>query len=329
VAFSVSVVLVSWNSDALLPACLAALRAQTVPPLDIVAVDNGSRDGSVAWLSAQADIEVIANATNAGFAVANNQGIARARGDVVLLLNTDVVLAPRYIENCLRHFADANVGSVTGKLLRAEPGVIDSTGHEVYAVGWAQNRGEEGPDEGFDVAGEVFGVCAAAALYRHDALRSVAPDGDVLDPSYFAYIEDIDLDWRLRWLGWEARYEPSAVAVHHRSASGGRQSAAIMRHIIKNRILTVAKHYDGMRLLRNLPGLVAFTAAKTFDFARIHPSSVLGLKDAAVLLPQARRRRRWIKANRRANSADVYRWLLPFPWSDRVRRRLGTRRPAP
>jgi GT2 family glycosyltransferase len=242
----------------------------------------------------------------------------------VLCVNPDVVLDPRYIELCLRHLDRPDMGSVTGKLLRASPvGIIDSTGHAVYGIGWTENRGELSPDgPSFDQAQEVFGVCAAAGLYRAGALESVIVDDQVFDETYFSYIEDVDLDWRLRWMGWRAWYEPAAVAVHHRHGTGARRTPRMMRHILKNRILTVVKNYDGRSLVTNLPGLALFTMIKTLDFARVHPSSVLGLVDAARLMPTAWRRRRQIRTRRRAAPAEIRRWLQHFPWRNRARRRL-------
>lgn len=314
----------SWNQLELLPGCLTALRAQTWPPREVVVVDNGSVDGSLEWLSRQADIILITNKSNLGFAAANNQGIRATSGQLVLLLNSDVELATDYLERTTRHFERSDIGSVTGKLLRANPpNIIDSTGHAVFGLGWAENRGEMSTDSGYDQAGEVFGVCAAAAVYRREALDSAVIDSEYLDESYFSYIEDVDLDWRLRWMGWSAWYEPTAVAVHHRHGSGARRSPAIMRHILKNRILTVVKNYDGRSLLTNLPGLVLFTTIKTVDFARDHPSSMLGLIDAARLMPAAVRRRRQIMDGRRVAPAAVRPWLQRFPWRDRVRRRMA------
>lgn len=289
-------------------------------------VDNGSTDGSLDWLRRQPGLKLIANEVNTGFAAANNQGIRATTAEFVLLLNVDVELAPDYVELCVRRFEEAGVGSVTGKLLRADPpGVIDSTGHTVFGLGWAENRGEMLADSGYDEPGEVFGVCAAAAIYRRAALDTAASDSEFLDETFFSYIEDVDLDWRLRWMGWRAWYEPRAVAVHHRHGSGARRSPAIMRHILKNRILTVVKNYDGRSLVTNLPGLALFTAIKTLDFARVHPSSALGLVDAARLMPTAVRRRREIRLRRLARPEQVRSWLQPFPWPDRVFRRLTAR----
>jgi GT2 family glycosyltransferase len=297
---------------------------------EIVAVDNGSTDGSFEWLARQSDVHPLENSVNVGFAAANNQGIQASTSEIVLLINSDVVMSQDYVERCVAHFETAGVGSVTGKLLRPDPShLLDSAGHTVYGLGWAENRGEELPDAGFDRTEEVFGVCAACALYRREALEDVASDGEYFDESFFAYIEDIDLDWRLRWKGWQAWYEPRARAVHHRSASGARFTAPVMRHILKNRLLTVLKDYDRGMLLRHAPAIVLFTATKTVDFARRRPSAVLGLFDAVRLLPSALRKRRTIMSGRRAGGADVSAWLQPFPWSGRARRRLLRARPHP
>jgi hypothetical protein len=107
-----------------------------------------------------------------------------------------------------------------------------------------------------------------------------------------------------------------------RRRSGARRTPAIMRHILKNRILTVVKNYDRRSLLTNLPGLALFTTIKTVDFARDHPSAVLGLVDAVRLMPTALRRRRQIRQRRRVAPGTVRTWLQPFPWRVRIRRRL-------
>jgi GT2 family glycosyltransferase len=325
----VAAVLVSWNSLRLLDACLASLGRQTVGAIHVVVVDNASTDGSLQRLRDEAGLSLIENDSNRGFAAANNQGLAEVvDAEFVLLVNADVQLEPDYVERCLERFHDPEVGAVTGKLLRATPAAtIDSTGHSVFGLGWAENRGEEFADAGFDLPHEVFGVCAAAAVYRRAALDSVAVDGKVFDEVYFAYIEDVDLDWRLRWQGWRAWYEPAAVAVHHRSASGARHSAKIMRHILKNRLLTVVKNYDHASLLRNLPGVALFTAVKAVDFAREDPRAALGLLDFATLLPYALRERRRLRAARKVPASSVSAWLRPFPWRARVARR-ALRRPG-
>ncbi|MGI8608627.1 MAG: glycosyltransferase family 2 protein [Candidatus Dormibacteria bacterium] len=321
---TVSAVVVTWNSMPLVEVAVECLRRQTQPPFELIVVDNGSVDGTRDWLRRQPDVLLLENPANRGFAAANNQGIARASGQILLLVNADIELEPGYVEECLAHFSNPAVGSVTGKLLRVRPpDIIDSTGHDVYAVGWAQNRGEELPATGFETADEVFGVCAAAGLYRRAALQAVALGGQVFDETYGSYVEDVDLDWRLRWSGWQAWYEPAGRGRHHRHGSGGPSSARVMRDILKNRLLTVVKNYDRAWLPRYAPGVLGFTLVKTADFARRHPSAALGLVDFVRLLPDALGKRRQVAAMRRRPAADMRRWLLPFPVRDRVRRRIS------
>lgn len=319
----VAAVVVNWNSGTWTRTCLAHLEAQTVPLGRIIVVDNGSTDGSLDWLRTRPGVELIPLGKNVGFAAANNIGIAQCGSQFVLLVNPDVELASDYVERILPAFEDDQVGSVTGKLLRPGPErLIDSTGHSVYGMGWAENRGEELPDAGNDREEEIFGVCAAAALYRLAALEETAIDGEVFDESYFAYIEDVDLDWRLRWLGWKAWYVPSAVGIHHRSSTGGRYTAPIMRHILKNRFLTVMKNYDQLMLIRNLPGIIVFTIVKTIDFGRVHPAAALGVVDMARMGRAARRHGRATRQAGKVSSNQMARWLRPYPWISRARRRL-------
>jgi GT2 family glycosyltransferase len=315
----VSAVLVTWNSARLLPGCLDALAAQEHRPLEVVAVDNGSTDGSLDLLAARG-VRTLRNEGNVGFAAANNQGIGATDGEFVLLLNTDVVLAPDYVARLVAALeADERRGSATGKLLRGERGpagepVLDSTGHVMYRCDWAVNRGQGEVDDGiaYSRPEEVFGVCAAAALYRRTMLDDVAPDGEVLDARFFAYVEDVDLDWRARLRGWRAWYEPAATALHLRSASGARRSAGIQRRILANRLLMILKNEGGTGFWRRLPGILAFTAAKVGQLLLTRPGALAGLWDAVRLTPSALRSRREIRARRAAAPDAVAAWFRPL-----------------
>jgi len=206
-------------------------------------------------------------------------------------------------------------GTAMGKLLRPGREVIDSAGHLMYACGWAVNRGEDRPDSPqYGAAEEVFGVTAAAALYRRALLEDVAPDGEVFDSSFFSYVEDVDLDWRARLRGWTAWYEPAAVAIHQRSATGARGSAAIQRHILKNRLLTVVKNEGGRGAWRRLPAVLAFTAVKSGQLLVTQPTALAGVVDFARLLPAAVRKRRVIQSRR---TASVESWFQPGWWRRR------------
>lgn len=330
----VSAAILNWNGGELALRCLRSVLRQTHLPACRIVVDNASTDGSLERLRAEdPELVVVANRRNVGFARAANQAVAAAAGRWLLLLNLDIELEPDYVERLLAAGESApDVGSVTGKLLRPRtegpdgaPPVIDSTGHLLYRNGWAANRGEEGPDRPeWSSPDEVFGVTGAAPLYRLQMLDDVSHDcARPFDERFFAYIEDVDLDWRMRWLGWRARYEP-AVAWHHRSATGARRSAFILRHILKNRLLLVANNDLWPQGLIRLPTVGLFTLLTALQFGLESARAPLGLVDFVRLLPASLRRRRFLRERRRVAASDVSRWMRPFPYREKITKKLRT-----
>jgi len=326
---TVSAAILNWNGGELALNCLRSVLRQTLLPGQRIVVDNGSTDGSLERLTAEdPDLLVLANPRNVGFAAAANQAVAACRARWLLLLNLDIVLEPDYVQRLFEAGeSGAGIGAVTGKLLRPPRGegplVVDSTGHLLYRNGWAANRGEETPDgEAWGTSGEVFGVCAAAPLYRMDMLRDVSQGcARPFDERFMAYIEDVDLDWRMRWLGWRAWYEP-AVAWHHRSATGARRSAFILRHILKNRLLLVANNDLWPGGLARLPTVSLFTVLTAIQFGLEAAGAPLGLIDVLRLLPASVQRRRFLRHRRRVSAAEVSRWMQPFPYRQKIMKKL-------
>lgn len=321
----VSVIIVNWNGRRSLPAVLKAVRNQRYEPIEIIVVDNGSTDGSLDLLQAEPAIRLIKNNHNRGFAAANNQALALARGEFVLLLNNDAILTEDYVRMLVADLkADARRGSVCGKLLRPADGnaisTIDSAGHVMYRNLWPTNRGEGEPDgPAFDQSIEVFGVCAAAGMYRREMLDDVAIDGEVFDSTFFAYLEDVDLDWRARLKGWSSWYDASAIAYHERGGTGLWFSTAIQRHILKNRILMGIKNDGGPDFYQRLPGIVAFSAAKAVQNLLTRPGALLGFVDVVRLLPPTLRKRRVIQHSRRVEPRAIERWYQPYPYRRKLR----------
>jgi GT2 family glycosyltransferase len=332
----VSAAILNWNGGELVLNCLRTVLSQDHSPVEVIIVDNASTDGSLERLQAiHPPLKVIKNLRNVGFARAANQAVAQANGDWLLLLNLDIELATDYTSRLLAAARpDDRIGSVTGKLLRPKTGteiIVDSTGHILFRNGWAGNRGENLPDNGqWERPEEVFGVTAAAALYRMEMLRDVV-NGSArpFDERFFAYIEDVDLDWRMRWLGWKAWYEP-AVAWHHRSATGARRSALILRHILKNRLLLVADNDLWPQGLLHVPGVALFTLLTAGAFALESPSAPLGIVDVMGLLPESFRRRRFLRSHKRVSANAMAAWMEPFPYLRKIGRTLrhGSRRAA-
>ncbi|MGO9955358.1 MAG: glycosyltransferase family 2 protein [Solirubrobacteraceae bacterium] len=243
-----SVVIPNWNGLRWLDGCLEAVARQKLAPGEVIVVDNGSTDGSVAHLrAAHPEVRVIALGANTGFAHAANVGLRAAAGELVALVNTDVVLAADWLGRMARALrGDPQSASAACKMLSLQsPSIVYDAGDVLRRDGVCEQRGRFGADDGrWDEPGEVFGACAGAALYRRAAVLAV----DGFHERYFAYLEDVDLALRLRLAGWSCRYEP-AVALHAGEGSSHRLARSSGYLVERNTLLLVARFFP----LRWLP----------------------------------------------------------------------------
>jgi len=304
-----SVVLVTWNSAQHLPRCLDAIAQQSWPDVELIVVDNASTDGS-------ADRATIRNDTNRGFAAAVNQGLAVARGELVLLCNPDAFLEPDYLSRIIEALDQAgeSFGMATGKLLSAnDSNVIDSKGIRMTRTGRHFDIEQGKPNNSTtQQPSEVFGVSGAAAIYRMSFLRDVAIDGEAFDEDFFTYREDADIAWRGRLFGWRALYVPGAVAHHVRTVTPEKRrqlSPVVNMHGVKNRFLLRLKNEGLYLALRNAPfeltrDVIAIAATLTIERTSLPAFSWLWRNRKRVLA-----KRRAIQSRRRVSDRELARWF--------------------
>ncbi len=218
-------IVLNWNGRDLTLDCLASLRRQTYPALQIVVVDNGSSDGSVAAIAAAFPTVIILEAGgNLGFCGGNNLGMEWALAhdaDFVLLLNNDAWFDPALTQELVSAAqADAQIGLAGPKIYQARaPHLLWSAGGRVTFWGnVTAMRGFGQPDRGqFDAGADVDYLPGCGILARRQFLLTVG----LLDPAYFAYYEDADWAMRARQAGWRVRYTPTARMWHIGGASAG------------------------------------------------------------------------------------------------------------
>jgi hypothetical protein len=185
---------------------------------------------------------VLAQGCNTGFAVAANRGLLAARTEFVALVNTDVVLAPDWIEVMAGRLAgEPRFASAACKMVRlGDERTLDDCGDVLRRDGVCEQRGHGRRDDGrWDAPGEVFGACGGAALYRRSAVR----EAGAFDERFFSYVEDVDLALRLQLAGWRCAYEPRAVARHAGGGSSDALSKPVAYWTARNTVLLIGKHW--------------------------------------------------------------------------------------
>ena len=205
---------------------------------------------------------LIKNDTNQGFAGGNNVGMSFAleylNPDYILLLNNDTTVSKNFLDEMLKVASnEESVGSVQAVLLNHNGTAIDSMGQECYwwgaediCMGNSFNESREYLNKSSDNI-EIFGSCAAAALYPSEVLRKTG----LFDEAFFVELEDVDLSWRIRLMGYKSYLARNALVYHKRGVSGTITSGDLVRgltnkamigkwhHQSKNWLLIVGRYY--------------------------------------------------------------------------------------
>ena len=333
-----------------LPALFASLENQTFKDFVVRVVDNGSNDGLEKWLREKyPQVMLIRHSRNLGFTAAHNQMIKYAidkwPGEnlahcYVLVISPDVVLT----KNCLEKLvatAEVNkeAGAFTPKVLKMfqddfgdevlkediHSDIIDNTGLRTDRGRRFHQRGAGELDKGqYDgkAAQEIFGVNNVVALYRASSLESVKlKDGEYFDEDFYAYKEDADLAWRLRWAGWSARLVAEAVA-HHARGSSKLPRKNIFTKINQRRHSRIKNFYHTRNhwwvLIKNLswwdlglfwPWIFWAALGRIIYTSIFEPRNLSAFFATLGSLPKMFRKRREVFARRKAIRKTLSRWF--------------------
>jgi GT2 family glycosyltransferase len=216
-----SVIIPHWNGRHHLDDCLTALRRQSFRDFETILVDNGSTDGSQAYVRrAFPEVRLLELGHNRGFTGACNAGYGVARGEFIVLLNNDTAAEPGWLAALDAAFRRHPQAGILASKLRLfdKPQHLHAAGDFYRCDGIPGNRGVWQLDEGqFDREEAVFSACGAAAAYRRPMLQEVG----FLDDAFYFSCEDVDIAWRAHLAGWQVIYVPTAVVYHKLKASGG------------------------------------------------------------------------------------------------------------
>jgi len=248
------IIIVSFNCRDVLAGCLRSLvSAPPLRPHRLVVVDNGSTDGTVAYLRTHhPDVRVIEPGGNIGFAAANNIAIRATTGDLVLLLNPDTVVTPGALDRLCQALESSAKAGVAG------PRIVDGTGRAELSFGRMLSPLSElrqkllvvGNDRGTGWAtrlvdrmtrrrGHPDWVSGACLLIR----RQVLEQAGLLDERYFMYAEDVDLCAAVRGKGHDVLFVPEAEIIHLRGRSRDAAPAATRHAYRRSHVAFYEKHH--------------------------------------------------------------------------------------
>ncbi len=320
----VRVVIVNYNAGPLLAETVAALARQQDGEFEAIIVDNSSTDGSVENLSLPDQrFRLVRAGENLGFAAGSNLGARGAETPWLAMLNPDAIPEEDWLaalKRATRHYSEAVMFGST-QLDAGDPTILDGGGDNFSIYGLAWRGGHRGPVRAVQESVRVFSPCAAAAVYRRDIFDAAGGFAE----SFFCYMEDVDLGFRLNLRGFEAIQVADARVRHVGSASSGRTSSFTVYHGLRNSVFVVVRCMPFPLILLALPLLV-------FSQVWIGPrcggviTRLRALRDGVLALPRLLRERRaiqkasgisWLELSRLVvwNPLRVHRLaIVPLPW---------------
>lgn len=248
---NLSIIIPSFNTKKLLKQCIDSIKKNRGNlKLEIIVVDNGSTDSSVEMVR-KLKVKLIENKENLGFAKAVNQGIKKAKGEHLFLLNSDAVVQPGALEAMVK-FAKTHplAGVVGGRLLNPDGSVQASVYHfpslirAIREFWFNQKDTYQKYVPQFDQPVVVDAVTGSTMLIPKNIIDEIG----LLDEKYFMYFEDLDYCRRAKKAGYKTYYLPRVEFVHYHGASGKKipelthqwlvQSSKVYNGLLKYYLLT-------------------------------------------------------------------------------------------
>lgn len=298
-----SIVILNWNGKPYLEACLDSVLHQCDGKYEVLLVDNGSTDGSSAYVREKyPSVRVIDAGSNLGFAGGNNLGVRSAAADIVVLLNNDSVVQPGWLLALRTAMDDPAAVLVSSRVVTQgipaqyyeRNGSINFVGHNIMRV--------------FALRENTFFCSGASLAFRKDIF------GEPFDDQYFLYGEDVYLGLRARFLGYRPRHVDSSVVDHRGGVSSKRRPPALITmYQERNRWLNMLLFFSFWTNLRVLPYFCAHAAAKVLLAVSGRRYSLPGLIRAYawpfVHWRYILARRQSLQTQKRVPEQDVISWM--------------------
>ena len=286
-----TIVIPNLNGAGWLRDSIESVWAQTEQDFELIIVDNGSTDESLAIAESYVGRErytLVKNDHNTGFSAAVNQGIRLAKGEYVVLFNNDAFAEPDWLEQLIAMAeTDKKIFAVQSLMIRHfERELCDDAGDYVTLFGWACKRGDGMRASRYTKSGRIFSACGGASLYR----KSILDEIGLFDELFFAYFEDVDISWRANSLGYKNVLCADAKCYHICGATTGAVRYNEFKSVQsgRNSILLPYKNMPILMFLLNFPFLLAGYLLKVlvFGLRGFWTPYIKGAKEAFAAMPK-------------------------------------------
>ncbi len=283
-----SIIIVSFNTKKLLEECLSSVfnslkSGNFTKNREVIVVDNASSDNSVSMILEKFhQVKIIKNSSNLGFGAGNNQGIKIAKGEYVLLLNSDTILFKNTIKDALTTIKkDKEIGVLGVKLLNENKTVQQSVGFfptPLRILNWMffidgipvlqdlLKPYHLTSSRFYNSENEVDWVTGAFFL-----LRKAATIKDLFDEKMFMYVEEVEFCYRIKKNGWKILYTPLASAIHKKGGSGKGDEAGLVEEF-QGLAYFYKKHYLRVSQIFLKLSLLLGALLRVVVFAIIRPN---------------------------------------------------------
>ncbi|MCU1595481.1 MAG: glycosyl transferase family 2 [Frankiales bacterium] len=246
----IDVVVVAYGEEPYLSDCVDSLLASVDVDLQVAVVDNGCTRADLTSIVSRGEIVLVSPGVNLGFSEGCNEGARRLTGDVIVLVNSDAVVAPDALSELAAALSPA-VGLTTACVLQADhPELVNSAGNPMHFLGASWSGGHGQPRSQHEVARDVVSASGAASAIT----RALWEELGGFEPSLFMYCEDADLSLRVWQQAKRVRYVPTAQVWHHYAFERNPRKLYFLE---RNRLVVVLTVFQRRTLLVLLPALVA------------------------------------------------------------------------
>lgn len=305
----ISVIIVAYNSDEYLRDCLKSLFRARYKHLEILVVDNNSKDKTRDIINSfRKRISHIFLDNNVGYAGANNIGIKHANGEFIFLLNPDTKVDINIFNNLLKAFrnnADMVVGQPIVYLMK-DSKRVNLTGKVTHFLGFDWVRGYK--KTMYPCEGEIMSFSGCGVMIK----KFVFNKTKAFDQNYFMYYEDSDLSWRLRLFGYKLMFVPSAIMYHDYKYIPVEQYQSLKSKLFyneRNRIMTLYKNYSMRTIVLLLPAalFLEFCMILYALFGGWCIEKIKGYVSIIALRHSLQKNRVFVQKNRVASDREIVR----------------------